>query len=64
MLPKQIQIPKPNSKTVEEAQKWAEDFIVFFERFYSSLYNESLESTRLRVRSKAEDGTIIHKFGE
>lgn len=60
MLSKVIQLPKPKFKNVEDAQKWAEDFIASFERFYSQLYNEFNESTKVSVRGN--DNIQLHGF--
>jgi len=60
MLPKTIQLPKPKFTNIEEARRWAEDFSEFFKRFYSNMYNEFNESTKISVRGS--DRTQLHGF--
>lgn len=60
MLSKTTLLPIPKFKTIGEAQKWAEDFCSFFQKFYSELYNEFNESTKISVKGK--DGYSVHGF--
>lgn len=46
MLPKSIILPRPNFKTIEEAQKWADNLISALQIYHLKLYDEFQENEK------------------